>query len=77
MQNVKAKVNKTSYSVHRVFLLNSEYRSGHFRNIGNKKRLIMNKFHIASKCLLLCLCLDYDIHWCWAPIAPIISTLSG
>jgi hypothetical protein len=57
MQNAKAKVNKTSYSGHRVFVL-----SGHFGMIDNKQRLIMNKFHIASKRLLLSLCLDYGIH---------------
>jgi hypothetical protein len=62
MQNAKAKVNKTSYSGHRVFLLKSEYKSGHFGKIDNKQRLIMNKFHITSKCLLVCLCLDYGIH---------------
>jgi hypothetical protein len=62
MKDAKAKVNKTSYSSHRVFLLKSEYKSGHFGKIDNKKRLIMNKFHIASKRLLLCLCLDYGIH---------------
>jgi hypothetical protein len=36
MQSAKAKINKTSYSGHGVYRLNSEYKSGHFGKIDNK-----------------------------------------